>query len=169
MKINEKMIIRGGKLIYAVSLAEKVNEENRGNNAYIYTQKGEVQFADAWMERHEFDFQNESHQLAKEIFITELQADIKRRILELKQLQSVFAELNLSECFGTVLEDNTKLLIEVKNEVAAVTKAVENAATREDVAAAVIDSVAPVVLSQAAKTRKKNMRETKGGAENVIV
>ena len=156
MKINEKMIIRGGKLIYAVSLAEKVNEESRGNNAYIYTQKGEVQFADGWIERHEFDFQNESHQLAKEIFITELQADIKRRILELKQLQSVFAELNLSECFGSVLEDNTKLLLEVKNEVAAVTKAVGNAATREDVEAAIVDSVAPIALSSSGKKRKRN-------------
>lgn len=160
MKINEKMIIRGGKLIYAVSLAEKVNEENRGNNAYIYTQKGEVRFDDGWMERHEFDFQNESHQLAKEIFVTELQADIKRRILELKQLQSVFAELNLSECFGSVLEDNTKLLLEVKNEVAAVTKAVENAATREDVEAAVIDSVAPVALSKSGRKKKKALEET---------
>ena len=167
MKINEKMIIRGGKLIYAVSLAEKATEENRGNTAYIYTQKGEVHFADGWMERHEFDFQNESHQLAKEIFITELQADIKRRILELKQLQSVFAELNLSECFGSVLEDNIKLLIEVKNEVAAVTKAVENAATREDVEAAVIDSVAPVALSKSGKKKKNELERTKGNAEKV--
>lgn len=169
MKINEKMIIRGGKLIYAVSLAEKTTEESRGNTAYIYTQNGEVQFADGWMQRHEFDFQNESHQLAKEIFITELQADIKRRILELKQLQSVFAELNLSECFGSVLEDNTKLLIEVRNEVAAVTKAVENAVTREDVAAVVVDSVAPVALSKSGKKKKKQLEETNGCTENAAV
>lgn len=169
MKINERMIIRGGKLIYAVSLAEKATEESRGNTAYIYTQNGEVNFADGWMERHEFDFRNESHQLAKEIFITELQADIKRRILELKQLQSVFAELNLSECFGSVLEDNTKLLIEVKNEVAAVTKAVESVATREDVEATVIDSVAPVALSKSGKKKKKELEKTKGGTENAVV
>ena len=162
MKYNEKMIIRNGKLIYAVSLGDKASGTNRENTAYIYTQNGRVEFADGWMERHEFDFTNESHQLAKEIFITELQADIKRRILELKQLQSVFAELNLSECFGSVLEDNTKLLLEVKQEVAAVTKAVENAATREDVEAAIVDSVAPVALTKSARKRKSTKQPAKG-------
>lgn len=124
----------------------------------IYTQDGKVKFADGWIDRHEFDFTNESHQLAKGIFITELQADIKRRILELKQLQSVFAELNLSECFGSVLEDNTKLLLEVKEEIAAITKTVENVATKEDVETAIVDSVAPVALSKSAKKRKSTKK-----------
>lgn len=165
MKYNEKMIIRNGKLIYAISLGDKASESSR-NTAYIYTQNGKVEFADGWMEKHEFDFKNESHQLAKEIFITELQADIKRRILELKQLQSVFAELNLSECFGSVLEDNTKLLLEVKNEVAAVTKAVENAATKEDVEAVIVDSVAPVALTKNARKRKSTKQPAEEGADN---
>ena len=165
MKYNEKMIIRGGKLIYAVSLADKAGETGRSNTAYIYTHNGEINFADGWMDKHEFDFKNESHQLAKEIFITELQADIKRRILELKQLQSVFTELNLSECFGSVLEDNTKLLLEVKNEVAAVTKAVENVATKEDVEAAIVDSVAPVALTKSAR-KKKNTKQPVEEADN---
>ena len=158
MKINERMIIRDGKLVYAISLGGKVSGSTKENNAYIYTQDGKVKFADSWIERHEFDFANESHQLAKEIFVTELQADIKRRILELKQLQSVFAELNLSECFGSVLEDNTKLLLEVKNEVAAVTKAVENAATKEDVEAVIVDSVVPVALTKSARKSKSNSK-----------
>ena len=162
MKYNEKMIIRGGKMVYAISLEDKANETGRNNTAYIYTQNGEVHFADGWIERHEFDFTNESHQLAKEIFITELQADIKRRILELKQLQSVFAELNLSECFGTVLEDNTKLLLEVKQEVAAVTKAVGNAATKEDVEAAIVESVTPVALSKSVKKKKASAPTQEG-------
>lgn len=159
MKYNEKMIIQSGKLIYAISLDDKSTGESRDHTAYIYTQNGEVKFADGWMARHEFDFQNESHQIAKEIFITELQSDIKRRILELKQLQSVFDELNLSECFGSVLVDNTKLLMEVKNEVAAVTRAVENAATKEDVESAIVDSVAPVALSKSAKSRKRSTKK----------
>ena len=154
MKYNEKMIIRNGKLVYAISLGDKASETGRNNTAYIYTHNGEVNFADGWLERHEFDFTNESHQLAKEIFVTELQTDIKRRILELKQLQSVFAELNLNECFGSVLEDNTKLLLEVKQEVAAVTKAVENAATKEDVEAAIVESVTPVALKKSARKKK---------------
>ena len=71
MKLNEKMIIRDGKLVYAVSLGGKVG--------------------------------------------------------------------------------GSSLLLEVKNEVAAVTKAVENAATKEDVEAVIVDSVAPVVLTKSAR------------------
>ena len=160
MKYNEKMIIRSGKLIYAISLGDKASATGR-NTAYIYTQDGKVQFADGWLEQHEFDFKNESHQIAKEIFITELQADIKRRILELKQLQSVFDELNLSECFGSVLVDNTKLLLEVKNEVATITKTVENAATKEDVETVIVDSVAPVALTKSAKKKKSTKQPVK--------
>lgn len=158
MKLNERMIIRDGKLVYAISLGGKASGSAKENAAYIYTQDGKVKFADSWFSIHEFDFSNESHQLAKEIFVTELQADIKRRILELKQLQSVFAELNLSECFGSVLEDNTKLLLEVKNEVAAVTKAVENTATKEDVEAVIVDSVVPVALTKSARKSKNNSK-----------
>ena len=164
MKHNEKMVIQNGKLVYAISLGDKADESNN-KTAYIYSQNGEVRFADGWFSRHEFDFTNESHQIAKEIFITELQADIKRRILELKQLQSVFAELNLRECFGSILEDNTKLLLEVKNEVAAVTKAVENTATKEDVEAAIVDSVAPVALTKSAK-KKKSTKQPVEGTDN---
>lgn len=152
MKYNETMIIRNDKLIYAISLVDKAKSNNR-STSYIYTHNGKVVFADGWIELHEFDFNNESHQLAKEIFITELQTDIKRRILELKQLQSVFAELNLSECFGSVLVDNTKLLLEVKNEVAKVAK-------KEDVEAAIVESVAPIALSNSAKKRKKKSEQT---------
>lgn len=155
MKYNEKMIIRSGKLIYAISLNDKANDEGRRHTAYIYTQNGKVEFADGWIDTHEFDFTNESHQLSKEIFVTELQADIKRRILELKQLQSVFAELNLSECFGSVLEDNTKLLLEVKQQVAEITKTVENTATKDDINEAIVDSVAPIALTKEAKKKRK--------------
>lgn len=165
MKYNERMIICCGKLIYAISLSDKSSGIERANTAYIYTQDGKVKFADGWIERHEFDFKNESHQLAKEIFITELQADIKRRILELKQLQTVFAELNLCECFGSVLEDNTKLLLEVKNEVAAVTKAVENAATKENVREVIADSVVSAALTKSARNRKKQKQPVEENEE----
>jgi hypothetical protein len=73
-------------------------------------------------------------------------------------LQSVFAELNLEECFGSVLEDNTKLLLEVKNEVAEVTKAVKNVATKEDVETVIVDSVAPVALTKSAKKKKSTTK-----------
>ena len=142
-KYNETMIIRYGKLIYAISLKDKTTNASGNRSTYIYMDNGKVSFANDWMERYEFDFNNENHQIAKEIFITELQTDIKRRILELKQLQSVFSELNLKECFGSVLEDNTKLLLDVKEEVAKVSNTIV-----EKVEDAIRDTVKPIALKK---------------------
>lgn len=163
-KYNETMIIRGGRLIYAITLDDKTNNSTASGarTAYIYIDDGRVHFADGWIEMHRFDFNEESHRLAKEIFITELQTDIKRRILELKQLQNIFGELNLSECFGSVLEDNTKILLEVRDQVAQVSDVVQHAVTAEDVEAAIVESVAPIALSK--KGRKKKKATDENGA-----
>ena len=156
-KYNETMIIRYGKLIYAITLKDKITDGNgtgRNNKSYICTEDGKIKFANDWCDRCEFDFNNEAHQIAKEIFITELQTDIKRRILELKQLQSVFSELNLSECFGTVLEDNTKLLLEVKEEVVKVTDTIA-----DKVEDAIRDTVKPIVLKKKTLTEEPILEE----------
>ena len=140
-KYNETMIIRNGKLLYAISLNDKAKEEKTA--CFVYMENGKVHFADSVWNITNFDFNNENHQIAKEIFITELQTDIKRRILELKQLQSIFEELNLKECFGSVLEDNTKLLLEVKQEVEKISDTV-----KEDVKEAIKDTVKPIALKK---------------------
>ena len=140
-KYNETMIIRNGQLIYAVSLKDKSNEEKC--SCYIYIDNGKVYFTDSVFRMLEFDFNNENHKIAKEIFITQLQTDIKRRILELKQLQAIFEELNLKECFGTVIEDNTKLLLEVKQEVEKISDTV-----KENMKAAIKDTVKPIALKK---------------------
>lgn len=140
-KYNETMIIRNGKLIYAISLKAKATEDKC--SCYIYIYDGEVQFTDSVFRVIEFDFNNENHQIAKEIFITQLQTDIKRRILELKQLQSIFSELNLQECFGSVIEDNTKILLEVKQEVEKIGDTVKS-----DVREAIKDTVKPIALKK---------------------
>lgn len=156
-KYNETMIIRNGKLIYAITLDEKSeNTLGRENKcSYIYITDGKVHFADGWIELHRFNFAEESHRLAKEIFITELQTDIKRRILELKQLQTVFDDLNLSECFGSVLADNTKLLLEVRDQVQQVSAAVQNTATVDDVATVIQESATPIALTKKGRKKKE--------------
>ena len=152
-KYNETMIIRNGNLLYAVSLKDKAEGSN--NACHIYIENGRVNFGESFFRTTEFDFANESHRIAKEIFITQLQADIKRRVLELKQLQSVFSELNLQECFGSVLEDNTKLLLEVKTEVEKISdKVKENVkiviedTVEKDVKKAIKDTVKPIALNK---------------------
>lgn len=152
-KYNETMIIRNGSLLYAVSLADKTKWKN--TDCHIYIEHGRVNFGESFFRTTDFDFADESHRIAKEIFITQLQADIKRRVLELKQLQSVFSELNLQECFGSVLEDNTKLLLDVKTEVEKISdkvkedvKNVIEETVEKDVKKAIKDTVKPIALKK---------------------
>lgn len=112
-KFNETMIIRDGKMIYAVQLRQNGNSDR----CYIYIREGKVYFGDSYFTPTEFDFENETHKIAKEIFINQLQTDIKARVLELKQLEEIFKELNLSECFSDIIPNSAKILTEVKNEV----------------------------------------------------
>lgn len=45
--------------------------------------------------------------------------------MELKQLEEIFNDLNLSECFGTILTDSTKKILELENKIDEIKK--ENA------------------------------------------
>jgi hypothetical protein len=123
-KYNETMIIRDGKLIYAIQLKDK--EKDKDNRSFIYIDRGEIYFSSSWFTTNEFDFNNETHRIAKEIFINQLQTSIKTRVAELKQLESIFKELNLSECIGTIIPDSSKILIEAKKDIQEeVTKQIE--------------------------------------------
>lgn len=112
-KFNETMIIRDGKMIYAIQLKEKGNS----NRSFIYIRDGKIYFGDNYFSPTEFDFEDDTHKIAKEIFISQLQVDIKARVLELKQLEEIFKELNLTECFNDIIPNSAKMLAEVKEEV----------------------------------------------------
>ena len=120
-KYNEKIIIRDGKLAYAIQLLEN-NKKN-----YITIRNGEIYFTDSWYSSLEdFDFGNEAHKIAKDIFMQQLQTDIKSKIGELKLLEEVFKSINLQECIGTVIPDSSKILLEAKKDIEAeVTKQIE--------------------------------------------
>jgi hypothetical protein len=117
MKIEETIVVRNNKMIYAVRLKSKLSENQRDNmntNPYILVEDGKVKFSDSYMSnRAEFDFSNDVHAVAKEIFISGLQTAIKQQILELKQLELVFKELNLSECIGDSIAEGQGLLYKV--------------------------------------------------------
>lgn len=116
-KYNEKMIIRDGKMVYAISLKDKSNQ-NTENRNYILIDDGKVYFSDSWYSSAvEFNFNDEAHKIAKEIFVTQLQVDIKRRILELKQLEEIFDSIGLKECISDSIINNSKILLELKKQV----------------------------------------------------
>ena len=115
-KYNEKMIIRNGKMVYAIALKEKSSTNDDRN--HIVIDDGEVYFSDSWYSSAvEFNFNNEAHKIAKEIFVDQLRTDKKRRALELKQLEEIFEDLNLKECFDNVLIDNAKRILELENKI----------------------------------------------------
>ena len=116
-KYNEKMIVRSGKMVYAISLKDKSSQSNQDRN-YILIDGGEVSFVDSWYSGAvEFNFNDEAHRIAKEIFVSQLQVDIKRRILELKQLEEIFDDIGLKECISDSIVNNSKILLELKKEV----------------------------------------------------
>ena len=88
-----------------------------GNEAnYVYIEGGDIKFSSSWLRSIiPFSLSNESHKLAKEIFTVGLQAAVKTKVMELKQLESILKDINLDDCLGNVLIDNTKLLLEVNN------------------------------------------------------
>lgn len=119
-KYNEKIIIRNGKIQYAIQL----NEEKNRN--YIIIDNGKIYFTDNWYSKTEtFDFNDEAHKIAKEIFVQQLQTDIKSKIAELRLLEEVFKSINLSECLGTIIPDTSRLLLNKKDVKEEVTKQIE--------------------------------------------
>lgn len=111
-KYNEKIIIRDGKIVYAIQLNEKNNKN------FITIRDGKIYFIDSWYsEIEEFNFNDEAHKIAKEIFMQQLQTDIKTKIGELKLLEEVFKSIDLKECIGTVIPDSSKILLEAKKNI----------------------------------------------------
>ena len=152
-KYNEKMIVRNGKMIYAISLKDKTKCDS--DRTHIIIDDGKVYFTDSWYSNSvEFDFNDDAHKIAKEIFVSQLQVDIKRRILELKQLEEIFNDIGLKECLGNALYDNSKRILEMKKELKQeMQKEVEQ--LKEDVEEVCLEVVEENVRPIARKSKKK--------------
>ncbi len=109
--IYEAIKVSEGKCIYCVKY---VQEDNK---LFLYIRNGSVYFESnmyGFSDYPTFNINNESHKIAKEIFIQQLKLDIRNKILELKQLESLLAEMGLQ---GVISEDLEKggLLLRMKN------------------------------------------------------
>ena len=108
MKAKEILTIKNGKMVFALCL-ESTKGRSEGN--HIYMENGKTYFCESFYHgKVEFDIGNESHRLAKEIFLTELQADIKRKVLELKELEAIFSEIGVAEYFAVAAESTYKMI-----------------------------------------------------------
>ena len=126
---KEIMIAKNGKPLFAVRI-----DSGGGNDAnYVYVENGDIKFSSSWLNSIiPFSMSSESHRIAKEIFTEGMRTAIKVKILELKQLESIFEDINLGDCLGNILVDNTRLLLEVKNSVE---RAVKKAVSKDEVKA----------------------------------
>lgn len=90
--IYEAIKVRNGKCIYCVKYIQD------GNKLFLSIRDGEIYFESSdysFSEYPTFNLNNESHKLAKEVFINQLKTDIKTKILELKQLEYLLSEMGL--------------------------------------------------------------------------
>ena len=108
-KVEETIVIRNEKMIYAVRLKSKTEGEDgrrENNNPYLIVEGGKIKYIDhIYGNKSEFNFNDEVHTVAKEIFISGLKNAIKEEILQLKQLELVLEEMNLKECIGDTLQE----------------------------------------------------------------
>lgn len=117
-KIEETIVIRNDKMVYAVRLSSKLEGkgsrvENR--NPYIIVENGKIKYIDnLYGSKSEFNFNDEVHMVAKEIFASGLKSAIKEEILQLKQLELILSEMGLQECLGNTLEESASFLQKVK-------------------------------------------------------
>lgn len=117
-KVEETIVIRNEKMIYAVRLKSKTEGEygrRENNNPYLIVEGGKIKYIDhIYGNKSEFNFNDEVHTVAKEIFISGLKNAIKEEILQLKQLELVLEEMNLKECIGDTLQESATFLQNVR-------------------------------------------------------
>lgn len=111
-KILEKMIAVDGKLMYAIQLEKE--DKKQPSSLYIRMKDGKV-FIDSsnWFFSNAvaFDVSDESHTIAKKIFMTQLQCYVETQIGEIKLLQQVCCDLGVLELFGDSISKSQQLLI----------------------------------------------------------
>lgn len=173
IEAKEIMISRNGKPIFAIVVGKKSDSSTELN--YVFIENGDIKFASSWMSNIiPFNLGSESHRYAKEIFTIGLQAAVKTKVYELKQLESILGDLNLSDCLGNVLIDNSKMLMEISdrfesraNEVIVQTRETAQKwimtpdKLKDSVAEAIVENVKPIAVR-----KKKADTKVQGEKEN---
>lgn len=112
-EIKETIKISNGKPIYCLQVKQGEAKMQ------IYIRNGEIYFEGcnySFDNYPVFDFNNDAHKIAKEMFISSLKTDIKNKILELKQLESILDQLNLKNIISDELTQGG-LLLTIKNKL----------------------------------------------------
>ena len=145
-KIKEAIKTDYGKLKYVIQL-----EQGEDNKLQLYIDSNNKIYFDSnrysFNNYETFDLSSETHKVAKEMFLTYLQAEVKTRLLELKQLELVLDELGLKEVIRKTIVDNSSMLLNTKEEI--IKESIENTNKLIE------EQVRPIA-------RKKPKKESKG-------
>lgn len=116
-KIIEAVKTDCGKLKYTVRL----EQDNKHHFEIYINNQNEICFESNRFRDFDsypiFNINKEGHRVAKEIFLTYLQAEVKTRLLELKQLELVLDELGLKKVIRQTIIDNSSMLLNTKEEI----------------------------------------------------
>lgn len=112
-EIKETIKISNGKPIYCLQVKQGEAKMQ------IYIRNGEIYFEEcrySFDSYPVFDFENDAHHIAKEMFVSSLKTDIKNKILELKQLETILDQLNLKDVINDELRQGG-LFLSIKNKL----------------------------------------------------
>lgn len=130
-KFYEKMIVTNGKLQFAIEMPSEIENERP---TYIIIRDGRVYFENSWYNSvNEYNTSDESHQIAKQIFMNALQFDVKQKISELKLLESILTDIGLVDLLGSSLTEGQKLLIsqQIREEIDTAKETIKQEAKEE--------------------------------------
>lgn len=116
-KIKEAIKTNNGKLIYVIELQQgdkdKIQMYIDSYNKIYFESNNYSSFSNYAT----FDITEEAHKIAKEIFLTYLQAYVKTRLLELKQLELVLEAMGLQGIIRQTIIDNSTILTSAREEI----------------------------------------------------
>ncbi len=107
MKIKETIKTSDGKIQYCLQI------EQGEMKLQLYIRHGELYFESCnygFSSYPVFDFNDETQQLAKSVFINSLKTSIQNKIVELKQLQIILDQIGLSNIIDKDIEEGSFLL-----------------------------------------------------------
>lgn len=116
--VEETIVVSDGNLVYAVRLASKLDgggSRHENSNPYLMVEGGKIKYVDRlYGSKSEFRFSDESHAVAKEIFVSGLRTCIKEQVLRLKQHELVLSEMGLEDCLGNTISESASFLRRIK-------------------------------------------------------
>lgn len=130
-RFYEKMIVTNGKLQFAI---EMPSDNKNERPTYIIIRDGRVYFENSWYNSvNEYNTSDESHQIAKQIFMNALQFDVKQKISELKLLESILTDIGLVDLLGTSFTEGQKMLIsqQIREEIDTAKEVIKQEAKEE--------------------------------------